>query len=112
MKTSIALAIAIIICAISVVPVHAADSTKKASAYDTYTCDELTTLDFQSVGPVVYYVAGHYDAKHDIWTDYGYKSKTVTADTGNVVIPVEDVYAYCLKNPKDTVVSALTKQKH
>ena len=69
-------------------------------------------LAFESVGPVVYYVAGHYDAKHDIWTDYGYKSKTSTADVGNAIIPVEEVYTYCLKNPKDTVVNAINKQKH
>jgi hypothetical protein len=112
MRTAIKLTVAAIACAALATPAFAADSQKKVSSYEGYTCDELTTLDFQSVGPVVYYVAGHYDAKHDIWTDYGYKSKSITADTGNVVIPVEDVYAYCLKNPKDTVVNALTKQKH
>ena len=112
MKKFATLAVAAVACTALNLPAHAADNTKKASTYEAYTCDELTTLAFESVGPVVYYVAGHYDAKHDIWTDYGYKSKTSTADVGNAIIPVEEVYTYCLKNPKDTVVNAINKQKH
>jgi len=112
MKTFLSLAVAAIICVAFSTSSYAADNVKVASKYEDYTCDELTTLDFESVGPVVYYVRGHYDAKHDIWTDYGYKSKSRTADVGNAIIPVEDVYAYCLQNPKDTVINAITKQKH
>jgi hypothetical protein len=100
---------AIIVCAALNAPAHAADSTK--SNYATYTCDELTALNYESVGSVVYYVKGHYDAKHDVWTDYGPRSTSETADIGKGYVPVEDVYSYCLKNPKDTVVNAITKHK-
>jgi hypothetical protein len=69
MKTFLSLAVATIICVTLSASSYAAESVKAASKYEDYTCGELTALNFESVGPVVYYVRGHYDAKHDIWTD-------------------------------------------
>ena len=79
---------------------------KAAYGYDSYSCDELVGLDYEDLGSVIYYIRGHYDAKHDIWVDYSPdKQKTVEDD---FFIPVEKVYNYCKKNPKSTVVEALT----
>lgn len=77
---------------------------------DTYTCDDLVTVGEQYAGSVIYYTKGHYDAKHDVWTDYGPDSKSVTVDeVDDYYLPVEDIYDYCVKNPKDTVVNAIHK---
>ncbi|MDD5586213.1 MAG: HdeA/HdeB family chaperone [Alphaproteobacteria bacterium] len=111
MKMFVTFAIAAIVCVAFSTPSHAAENAKAASKYDTYTCDELTSLNYEYVGSIVYYVKGHYDAKRDIWTAYGPKSKSETADIMDDYIPVQDVYAYCVKNPKDTVINAITKHK-
>ena len=95
---------------VSTSPAVAAAPAKSAE-HETYTCQELVLLGIEEIVPVIYYVAGHYDAKRDIWTDYGPNSKSETADVGLVEIPVDEVLTYCRKNPKDTVVNALEKSK-
>lgn len=89
-------------------PAHAEEEVAKTAVYgyDTYTCDDLVDLDYERVGSVIYYIRGHYDAAHDIWTDYSPDDETTVED--DLYIPVEDVYGYCMKNPKSTVVEALT----
>ena len=117
MKIIGSLAIALVGVAFSV-PAYATATSKPASTSQTYSCEELTGIDYEYVGSMVYYVKGHYDAKHDTWTDYGPKDKTVTADVENEYVPVRDVYAYCSKNPKHAVIKAVgavkdaAKQKH
>lgn len=77
-----------------------------AYGYDTYSCDALVNLDYEKVGSVIYYIRGHYDSKHDIWAGYGPgKQKTIEDD---FYMPVEDIYSYCMKNPKSTVIDAIT----
>lgn len=92
-------------------PVLAAEAPAVKAGYDTYTCDALTGIRVEDVGPIIYYVAGHYDARHDIWTDYGPGSKTSTAEEYTVRLPVENIYAYCTEHPKETVANAIMKSK-
>jgi len=77
-----------------------------AYGYDSYTCGELVDLEYEQVGSVVYYIRGHYDAKNDIWADYEPSKQTVMEE--DFYVPVESIYDYCMKNPKGTVVEALT----
>lgn len=87
-----------------------ADQEKATTAvyngYNTYTCEDLTDLEYEKVGSVIYYIRGHYDAKHDIWAGYTPDKQTKIED--DFYMPVENIYSYCMKNPKSTVVDAIT----
>lgn len=91
----------------SLAMLSACDNANNQS-YDTYTCDQLTSLDEQYAGSVIYYTKGHYDAKNHVWTDYGPKGKSVTVDeVDDYYLPVEDIYDYCKQNPKETLSHAI-----
>lgn len=82
-------------------------ASSAAYGYDSYTCDALVDLEYEQIGSVVYYIRGHYDAKNDIWADYAPGKQTVIGE--DFYVPVEDIYNYCLKNPENTIVEALTR---
>jgi hypothetical protein len=89
-------------------PAYADEELAKTAVYgyDTYTCEELADLDYEKVGSIVYYIRGHYDAKRDIWA--GYEPGKQTRIEDDFYLPVEDIYNFCVENPKSTVMEALT----
>jgi opacity protein-like surface antigen len=106
MKTTLA-AMALLATCLTSMSASAATPPKSS---DTYSCEELVALGEEYAGSVIYYTKGHYDAKHDRWTDYGPGGKSVTVDEeDDYYLPVEDIFDYCVKNPKATVVKAITE---
>ena len=80
---------------------------------ETFSCDNLVALGEQYAGSIIYYTKGHYDAKRDVWTDYGPNAKTATIDeVDNYYLPVEDIYNDCVANPKQTLMQAIWKHDH
>lgn len=78
-----------------------------AYGYDSYTCEDLVDLGYDKAESVVYYIRGHYDAKHGVWADYEPDKQTKVFEE-DFYVPVEQVYAFCKENPGTTVVEALT----
>ena len=90
---------------------YARDDAKPTVAYGTHACKDLTALDYEHVGSTTYYLKGHYDALHNVWVNYTSQNKPGVAVTKES-IPIQDIHAYCLKNPRDTVIKVMSKREH
>lgn len=98
-----------VVCGVVVLiaAVSAAEARGLSERHASYTCEELVKHQIEDAGRVIYYVAGHYDSKKDVWTDYAPNHKTETADVYEMYLPVDKIYAHCTKNPNDTVSGAI-----
>lgn len=107
-KTTLSLLLAVTVLGFSV-PAFADQEIAETAAYgyDSYSCEDLIDFEYDKAESIIYYVRGHYDAKHDIWADYE-PSKQKEVFEEDFYVPVEKVYEFCKKNPKSTVVEALT----